>query len=88
MKIEIIFNEFGTAFLKETNKTVEEVRKLYCGKYFNIGTKEQREIDKVIILKIIDENGEVVRAFDEWGNDMELDCYIKHIWAKKYNEDL
>jgi hypothetical protein len=65
MKVELFFDECGIKTF-DTDMSAEEVRDTYCGKYIDIGTDDCSIIDKVILVRILDDNGEIIRTFNVW----------------------
>lgn len=77
MKIELVFNEEALSRIEETDKTIEEAKKYYCGHYFNLGEKNNPYIDKVIIMYVYDDNGNIIKRYNEWGKEFEKTWFGK-----------
>ena len=77
MKIELVFNESANSLIVETDKTIEEAKNFYCGSRLDIGSDDCPCIDKVIIMYVYDNEGNIIKRFNEKGNEFEKTWFGK-----------
>ena len=76
MKIELVFNE-SAPLIMDTDISIEEAINCYCGKYLDLGADEYPCIDKVIIMYVYDNEGNIIKRFDQWGNEFQKSWFGK-----------